>query len=385
MKNSVASSISNIMMHNKKSIALFIPSMTGGGAERVTLNLITAFCMQGWSVDLILNKADGRLLPFIPKDVRVFTLSASNFISKTYRLSKYLKNENPEFLISLLDRVNAAGCAKFITKSNTKVILSFHNTISQELLAEKTLFSQPKRLFMKLSCRLSDSIVAVSKGVAADLINTLDIAHEKVNVIYNPIVSLEIIEKSKMPVTHPWLHQREIPIFLSIGRLSPAKNFPDLLKAFALVRQKIEAKLLILGEGEERPKLENLICSLNIQEDVELHGFVDNPYPYIVNASSFVMSSKHEGLTSVLIEALALGKPIVSTDCPNGPSEILDEGKYGKLVPVGNLSALCNAMIESLSVNKDVEAMQARAKSFSVSSTIQQYINLLNSLHHPEN
>jgi glycosyltransferase involved in cell wall biosynthesis len=280
----------------------------------------------------------------------------------------------------LLDRVNACGFAKLVARSPVKVILSIHNTVSEEFSEGQGVIAAVKPWFMKLSCGLADAIVSVSQGVADDLTKSLKLEPGKVKVIYNPILSPDIFVQARLPIEHPWLGRLDIPVFLSIGRLFSAKDFPTLLKAFALVRQKMNAKLVVLGEGEERSNLEQLIRQLNIKDDVDLHGFVDNPYKYIANSSSFVLSSKYEGFGNVLVEALALGKPIVSTDCPSGPSEILDGGKYGKLVPVGDVDALAQAMIESLSIDNDVQWAKARSEMFSTAQIAQNYMDLLNSL-----
>jgi glycosyltransferase involved in cell wall biosynthesis len=367
-------------MSDKKRIAFFIPSMTGGGAERVALNLIKEFSAQGWAVDLILNHAGGVFLPLVPDTVRVIPLNTSSFFSKVNQIAKYLRSENPQFLISLLDRVNVCGFAKVTSRSAVKVILSIHSITSEEFSENFGFLTSLKPYFMRFSYYLADAIVPVSQGVSDDLGRLLRSNSSKVKVIYNPIVSPEILSKAQLFVEHPWFSRQDAPVFLSVGRLSPAKDFPTLLKAFALVRQKMNAKLVVLGEGEERSNLEQLIRQLNIKDDVDLHGFVDNPYKYIANSSSFVLSSKYEGFGNVLVEALALGKPIVSTDCPSGPSEILDGGKYGKLVPVGDVDALALAMIESLSIDNDVQWAKARSEMFSTAQIAQNYMDLLNSL-----
>jgi glycosyltransferase involved in cell wall biosynthesis len=173
---------------------------------------------------------------------------------------------------------------------------------------------------------------------------------EKIKVIYNPVITPELFAKAEEPLDHPWFRPGEPPVVLGVGRLTQAKDFPTLIRAFALVRKERPARLMILGEGEERPKLEALVRELGLEEDVALPGFVGNPYKYIARAGVFVLSSAWEGLPTTLVEALALGTPVVSTNCKSGPEEILEEGRWGRLVPVGNIEELAKAIGESLSM-----------------------------------
>jgi glycosyltransferase involved in cell wall biosynthesis len=222
----------------------------------------------------------------------------------------------------------------------------------------------------------ANSIVAVSKGVADDLAQTAGLPRERIQVIYNPVVTPELREKAQTPLDHPWFKPGQPPVLLAVGRMSPQKDFPTLIRAFARVRQTRPAKLLILGEGKERPGLETLVRQLGLGQDVSLPGFVTNPYPYMARTSLFVLSSRWEGLPGVLIEALYCGAPIIATDCPSGPTEILADGRYGQLVPVGDVTALARA-IETTLVSKTPDPPPESWRPFELKTVVNQYINML--------
>jgi glycosyltransferase involved in cell wall biosynthesis len=229
----------------------------------------------------------------------------------------------------------------------------------------------------------ADVIVAVSKGVADDLIHLTGIPNRQVRVIYNPIVTPEFRKKTEAFLDHPWFGPGQPPVILAVGRLTAQKDFATLIQAFAQVRQTRQTRLLILGEGEERPRLEAQIHLLGLQEDIGLPGFVSNPYPYMCRAGVFVLSSRWEGLPGVLIEALYCGAPLVATDCPSGPREILAEGRYGQLVPVGDAPALAEAIHLALDGRVPRPPRESWGP-FELEGVVNQYIDVLfgNSTQH---
>jgi glycosyltransferase involved in cell wall biosynthesis len=188
----------------------------------------------------------------------------------------------------------------------------------------------------------------VSEGVKDDLARAGRLSLEQIRVVPNPVVTSELFEMAAVPIDHPWFVEGAPPVILGIGRLTTQKDFGTLIRAFAEVRGQREARLMILGEGSERPALERLARELGVRDDVVLPGFVDNPFAFLKRAALFVLSSTYEGLPGVLIQALACGTPVVSTDCDSGPREILDGGRLGILVPVGDLDALANGIREAL-------------------------------------
>jgi glycosyltransferase involved in cell wall biosynthesis len=226
---------------------------------------------------------------------------------------------------------------------------------------------------------LADAVVACSKGVAEDLVQNMKVPRERVHVIYNP-TDPEIEAKAQEPVDHPWFKNSKIPVILCVARLAPEKDLPTLIRAFSIVRKERPAKLVILGEGSERAKLEALVKELGLEGDVWMPGFVDNPFKFMKRATVFALSSKFEGFGMVIAEALAVGTPVVSTDCPSGPAEILGGGKWGKLVPVGDYEKLAEAILETIENPPDREKLKERGRDFSLDRIGQQYLQLITEL-----
>ena len=330
-------------------IALFVPSLRGGGAEQVMVNLARGFSEQGYKVDLVLQRAEGPFLSKVPDKVRIVDLRAKRMALALFPLISYLRREKPRSLLAAMTHTNiVALLARKLARIETRVVVSERNTISITSHTSKTLRSRFLPLIAKRLYYWADAVIAVSKGVADDFAEFLKFPREKIRVIYNPVVTPEILEKAEEPLEHPWFKPGEPPVILGVGALTKQKDFPTLIHAFALVRRERPARLMILGEGEDRPKLEALVRKLGLEKDVALPGFIDNPYKYMKHAAVFVLSSQWEGLPNVLIEALALGMAVVATDCESGPAEILEGGKWGRLVPVGEPDSLSHAILETL-------------------------------------
>lgn len=358
-------------------IALFIPSLRGGGAERVMLNLARGFAERGYKVDLVLAKAEGPYLSQVPDNVRVIDLKSRRVLYSLPGLIRYVRQERPEALLSSLDHANIVALwAKKLSQVPTRVVVSVHSTLSKASTNATSIRARLIPLWVRVFYPGVDAVVAVSKGVAEDLIRLTNLRREKVHVIYNPVITPELFAKADEPLDHPWFDPSEPPVVLSVGRLTPAKDYSTLIRAFALVRKEMPARLMILGEGEERPKLEALIKELRLEQDVALPGFVNNPYKYMRHATVFVLSSRWEGFGNVLVEAMALGTPVVSTDCPSGPSEILDGGKHGKLVPVGDPNLMAKAILETLEDRKK-DLSKINLTLFSLEYVINEYAKIL--------
>lgn len=356
-------------------IALFLPNLGGGGAERVMVNLARGFAKRGLKVDLVLANAEGPYLSQVPSDVRIVDLGSSRVLASFPRLVRYLRREKPGVLFSALDYANIVALwAHKLSRVPARVVVSVHCNVSQHYAKPKNLQGRLMPLLVRAFYPWANNVVAVSQGVADDLVRLTGLPKDKVQVIYNPLVSQELFVKADETLDHPWFAPGEPPVILGAGRLTEQKDFPTLIRAFALVRKKYLARLMILGEGEERPKLEHLIKELGLEDDVALPGFVENPYKYMKRAKVFVLSSAWEGFGNVLVEAMALGTPVIATDCPSGPAEILEGGKWGRLVPVGNVEALAKAISKSL---KDGFSATERAKMFSVDAVIEQYLKVI--------
>ena len=337
----------------ERKVAFFLPSLAGGGAERVLLNLANGFAQQGYKVDLVLAQATGPYLRQITPQVNTVNLGARRTLTSLYSLMTYLRQTQPEALIAGLDHANLVAIwAKYLSGVPTRVLVTVHGQLSEKIAGNPTIPEKFLAFLLRKFLPSADKIITVSNGVADDLSEVLRLKRDTITTIYNPVVSSSLFEKAKAPVTDPWPDAPSLPIVIAIGRLDKQKDFPNLIRAFGLVRRQLTCKLLILGEGEQRPYLENLIHELDLENDVSLPGFVDNPYAFLKRAQVFVLSSVWEGLPTVLIEALALGVPVVSTDCKSGPREILKDGKYGALVPVGDHTALAEAILQVLRERK---------------------------------
>lgn len=359
------------------TVALFLPTLRGGGAERVMVNLARGFSERGRDVDLVLSCAQGPYLADVPKDVNIVDLGSKRVLYSLPALVRYLRMEQPEAMLSALDHANiVALLAKKLAGVPTRVAVSVHNTKSRSVAGAQNSKDKLMPYCMKSLYPWAHAIVAVSKGVAEDLASTVGLPINKIHIIYNPVVTMELFARADEPLDHPWFQSGEPPVILGAGRLTAQKDFPTLIRAFALVRQKLPARLMIISEGEERPKLNALVKELGLDNDVALPGFVDNPYSIMKHARIFVLSSLWEGLPTVLIEAMALGTPVVSTDCPSGPAEILDGGKWGQLVPVRDEKALAAAIIAELNKERVSDPSEC-IKRFSLNPIVAEYSKIL--------
>jgi glycosyltransferase involved in cell wall biosynthesis len=331
-------------------IAVFLHCLEGGGAERISVNLATEMAHRGLLVDMVLVQGRGTHLSRVPPNVRVVDLQCRRHLTSLLPLVRYLRREQPQVLLSALTHTNLyALAARHLARVHTRVVIRINNTITEELRVARGLVARVIRPWgVRLLYRQADGIIAVSHGAGESLRDAFGDFGVPVEVIPNPVVVPELYEQARQPLEHPWFLAGAPPVLLTLGRLVPQKDLATLILAFALVRHQARARLLIFGEGEERPRLERLILDHGLREDVQLPGFVSNPFPYMAAARGVILSSRYEGAPSVLVEALALGTPVASTDCPSGPREMLRDGRWGRLVPVGAPPALAEAMLEIL-------------------------------------
>lgn len=364
------------MSGDPRRIALYMPTLTPGGAERVMVHLARGLCALGHPVDFVLARAEGEYLADLPPQVRVVDLGRVGGL-QTLRslpgLVAYLRRERPHALLAALNHANiVALVARGLAGVPTRVVVSVHNTISDPHARGRD------RLLPWLAgrgYRAAQGVVAVSAGVAEDLCRATGLEPGRVRVIYNPVLTPELPARAAEPAPHPWLEDGAgVPVVLAVGRLEAQKDYPTLLRAFAGVRQVRPARLLILGEGSQRPALEALIRELNLEADVALAGHARNPYAAMARAAVFALSSTSEGLPTVLIEALALGARVVATNCPHGPAEILAQAGSGTLVAPGDHGALARALLSAL----DAPAPPpARLEPFGWLSPPHRYLELL--------
>jgi glycosyltransferase involved in cell wall biosynthesis len=368
------------MQMRTPQIAIFLPSLCGGGAERVMVTLANALSERGYVVDLVLAAAEGPYLADVAPTVRIIDLKAGRVLKALLPLAAYLRKQRPESLLAAMTHANViALAARMLARAPVRLLVTEHSTISVDCRRARgwvagCLYAVSPKLYPR-----ADGIVAVSQAAASDLVQFAALPATAVKAIYNPFDLPRIRSLAAEPTGHPWLAPGQPPVVLAAGRLIEQKDFHSLLSAFAQLRVTRKARLLILGEGELRSELEMQVTSLGLTaEEVQMPGFVANPFAYMAACAVFVLSSRLEGLSSVLIEAMAAGAPVVSTDCPSGPSEILEGGRWGTLVPVGDAEALAGAIDHALSMPRsELPQVQARAAYFDQAKAVDAYLAAL--------
>lgn len=384
----------------RRHLALFVDSLYGAGVQRSMLRLATSFSARGHSVDFIVCSASGHFAKALPEGVSLVELlprvhgsallraASSRQTSRLWwptlrflaarhlpALVAYLREARPDAVLAAATTPNLlAVAARRLAGVETRVVISQRTTLSEKVARRGKYW---KLALVEEFYPGADGIVAVSHGVACDLSHTASIPPSSIEVIYNPIVGPELLDAARTPVDHPWLAAGSPPVLLAVGRLRPRKDHATLIRAFARLRKERAARLVILGEGEERARLLRLARELGVAGDVDLPGFSDNPFAWMSRAALLAHSAQWEGFGNVLVEALACGCPVVSTDCPSGPSEILDGGKYGALVPVGDAEALARAMCETLDRPPDAARLRERAATFAIEGVADRYLSVL--------
>ncbi len=359
-------------------VALAFSSLQGGGIQRVMLTLARGLLDRGVRVDLLIVDPRGELQGAVPVAARVVGLGARGSAGAVPGLVRYLRGERPDALLASQTPLNlAALLARTLARARTRVVASEHVALDA-VLANGA--SWKERLFPKgarLGYPHADAVVAVSHDTAARFCAATGLARDAVTVIYNPVVTPGLFVQARANLDHPWFADGEPPVILSAGRLTRQKDHATLLRAFARLRQARAARLVILGEGEERQALEQLADQLGVRPHVQMPGFVANPFAFMARAGLFALSSRWEGCPNVLIEALACGAPVVSTDCPSGTAEVLQGGAYGRLVPVGDDEALANAMRHTLGDRTASTPRIAWAQTFSAERAVSRYLEVL--------
>lgn len=355
-------------------VAVTMPTFAAGGAERVSLELVEGLVDRGVDVDVVVGVDEGGLRGSVPSRARTFVLGQRRVAASLPRLVRYLRSERPDALISCLDHLNVVSIAAArLVRPRVWVMATEHNTLSTKAQHAATRRDWLMPALVAIAYRAADRIVAVSDGVADDLARTTRLPRHRIQTVYNPVDFERVLAAASEPADHPWLVPGTGPVVLAAGRLIAQKDFATLVRAVALLPD--EFRLILLGDGPERAPLEALVAELGLSERVDVHGFVPNPYPYFRAADVFVLSSRWEGLPTVLIEALAFDAPIVATDCRSGPREILSGGRWGHLVPVGEPGAMAATIAEAVA---SPPRRAARALDpYRLGSVTQRYLDLL--------
>jgi glycosyltransferase involved in cell wall biosynthesis len=402
--------------------AIYIRSIQSArGAERVAVNLASGLSARGHQIDFLVEEESGWLLDELRAEspnIRVINLrdpTTSRLWQRLLQaccfavmmadnvrrreqdwctrpifdllfmddapiaaLMRYVKAAKPRAVLSLLNYPNAVLLiAGRVSRQKTRVVVSVHNTISASTSKNDSRRSRVVPRLMKRLFSLADEIVAPSNGVAEDIARVGCMRRERISMIYNPVFGPSLLAQADAEVDHPWLADGKIPTIVAAGKLKPQKDFPTLLRAFAHIRKALPSRLIILGEGEEWARLLELSRQLGIADDVALPGQVRNPFAYFRRAAVFVLSSEWEGLPTVLIEAMACGCPVVSTECPSGPREILENGRFGPLVPVGDHRELAKAVLGTLDKPVPRERLIERARCFAIDEAAMRYERLM--------
>lgn len=374
---------------NRIAVAFFLPSLEPGGAERNVVNLINNIDRKKHILSLVLGKAEGDFIKEINRDIPIINLGASSSLGLFFKLVKYFRKEKPDIFLSAFSRINIICIAAIIfSMAKTKIVATEHSIFSFLPVIAKTagrrFFS---RFFLphiaKFIYPRADAIVCVSEGITNDFIKNIG-CKEKVKTIYNPIINDKIYESAKESPVHSWFADSKIPVIVAAGRLVKCKDYPTLFRAFSLILQKQRVRLIILGRGPEEYKLKQLANKLGLSENIAFLGFQKNPFKYMKRASVFVLSSLQEGFGNVIVEAMACGAPIVATDCKSGPGEIIENGKNGILVPVGDEKSLASAALKilnspNLAKQFSIEG-RTRAEYFSVKKSVQNYEKVFETL-----
>lgn len=412
-----------------RPLAFYIHSVSSGlGAEKVVLNVAAGLAARGRRVDILIEDPDPAVQARLPAGVTLVDLSAAARSSlgealhrglsllrnllrparpdpcgdRSFRvalarflfkrrpplraLRRYLKARQPQAVMAFLNYPNVAlMLAAQFGKGDTRFYVNLRNHISSSVAGAKSRRMREMPVLMRNLFGHADRVVAVSQGVADDIARLTDTPPDRVVTLFNPVYRPEILDRAEAPCPHPWLERRDVPVVLAAGKMKPQKDFPTLLQAFADLRRQRPARLIVLGDGDGLPALQALTEELGIAGEVDFPGYVANPYAYYRRAAVFVLSSAWEGLPNVLIEAMACGCPVVSTDCPSGPAEILDGGRYGRLVPVGDHAALALAIAATLEEGKGDESREdgrhgdpaAHARHFAFERVVERYDRLL--------
>ena len=362
----------------QKRIAILLPDLRGGGAERMRLLLECEFTAKGYDVCFVVMRKSGELLRELKPNVSVIDLHANRLRNLLIPLIRFLRREKPDaLLVAMWPLTTFAIWAVKLSRTTTRVVVSDHGILSLSPLAQGILGSTPMRITMRLSYPWADAVVGVSKGVVKDVASLAGLESKKLFTIYNPAARGRVPKViSTAPALKSWLNANQRVI--TVGSLKAVKDHSTLLDGFSrVVADNSEAKLLILGEGSLRTRLDKQVAELGLVDNVLMPGFVQDPYPYYLAADLFVLSSQNEGFGNVIVEAMECGLPIVSTDCESGPREILKDGRYGKLVPVGDRDALAAAILATVKEMPNPSRQKARASDFSVEKAANEYLKLL--------
>lgn len=329
------------------------------------LNLMNAVADKNVRVQILLNAENIPELTRLKPEIEILKLGQGGTLRRILALARYMRRQRPDYILVNREPANrVAVLARILTGSSVKIVVRVGMAISKALERRPWLKRQLRKWGIVFCYHRADVVIANAEAVARDIEKIAGLPRCRLVVLENPTVTPDILRQAEEPVDHPWFRPGEPPVIIGVGRLTKQKDFATLLKAFARLRKDEDCRLLILGEGKDRADLEQLASALGIDRDVEFHGFAPNPFKYMARSALFVLSSAWEGSPNVLIQALALGVPSVSTDCPGGSREILADGKYGRLVSVADEKAMAEAMRQYLNAPPPADLIKSAAERF---------------------
>ncbi|MFO1418470.1 MAG: glycosyltransferase [Methylotetracoccus sp.] len=362
----------------KEKIAFYFATSGHSGVDRAMQHLIPAVTRRGYPVDLLHVRKHGPHFPTPPEGLRIIDLGASHVYNSLPAVVRYLKTEKPVVMLSDKDRVNrTAFFARMLSRAPTRLVFSSGTTLSIELANRGLIDRTLQRWSFGRLYRHVSNVIVTAEGVKTDMFEYTGLPLEKIEVVPSPVVPAELFVNAQPKPDHPWFQDGEPPVVLGVGELCRRKDFPTLIKAFAKVRRNVECRLVILGRGRDGEALQALAGELGVADAVSFAGFAPNPYPYMAHAAVFAFTSLWEGLGFVIIEALAVGTPVVATDCPSGPREILQDGKYGRLVPVGDVAAVAAAIEQTLSQRPDADFLRQAAAPYEIENSTNAYLKAM--------
>ncbi len=359
-------------------LAVMMSFSGAGGVEKMVMNLLRELAKHINGIDLLVLRAKGPHFANIPANINVIQLRSQHTFTAIPEIACYLRKHKPERMLVAKDRAaRAAVRARALSGVSTPITVRLGTNLSTALTHRSRINAWLRTFPMKRIYAKLDKVVAVSQGVADDTCAITGIAPEKTVVIRNPVITPDFFPAPNTPAPHPWLSEKTLPVIMGVGRFSVQKDFATLIKAFHAIQHTHPSRLMILGDGKMREELSQLIHTLGLEERVALPGFQTQVTHWVSHANVFVLSSRWEGSPNALTEALALGIPSVSTRCPSGPDEVLDNGRYGPLVPVGDDATMAEAIKHVLDHPLPAETLKSAVRDYHSHISAQHYLRIL--------
>jgi glycosyltransferase involved in cell wall biosynthesis len=361
----------------KPHIAFFLPTLEGGGAERAFVHLANRFIAMDVQVDFVVADSTGPYLDELASDVRLIHFQTRRKIATLFRLTDYLRVERPQALLTALDMANAgAVAANALAGSPSRCVISQRSLMRPVLQMERPVLWRAWLHLFGIAYRRAAFVICNSNAAYLEMTRALGVKEELCTVVYNAIDIERIAALARVQAADPWLEDSAPPLVIAVGSLTPIKDLATLVRAFGIVQASRDCNLLILGEGPERNRLQALVSELGIERRVRMPGFAPNPFSWMSHAQVLVSSSLIEGCPNVIQQALACGTAIVATNCPGGTSEILENGRWGRLVPVGDFQSMASAIVDALDDPHPIDG-RMRATDFDSLRTAERYLDLL--------